>query len=62
MSFQLEKCDLFFFAYRNAQIGQLGVNANNRDLGEWLWKKSEEITGEKLCDLPNNFKFLKKSL
>ncbi|XP_055325566.1 uncharacterized protein LOC129579481 [Sitodiplosis mosellana] len=44
----------------DCQIGQPGANVNNRNIAEWLWKKSEEITGETLCDLPNNFKFLKK--
>lgn len=41
-------------------MGDIGSNANNEMTMEWLWKRSEEITGEGLCDLPNHFKFLKE--
>lgn len=46
----------------NTQIGQIGGNSDNETVSEWLWKRSEEITDETLCDLPNNFRFLKKSI
>lgn len=29
----------------DTQIGSCGKNAENEELGEWLWRKSEEITG-----------------
>lgn len=48
-----------FRSYRNTKIGEIGSNTNNDMIMEWLWKHSEEITGEHLCDLPNNFKFIK---
>lgn len=39
----------------------MGANSNNETAMEWLWNKSEEITGETLCDLPNNFKSLRQN-
>lgn len=51
----------FFCSNSNCQMGDIGSNANNEMIMEWLWKRSEEITGEGLCGLPNHFKFLKES-
>lgn len=50
-----------FQSNRNSQFGDMGSNANNDHAMEWLWKRSEEITGERLCDLPNNFKFINEN-
>lgn len=51
---------MFRCCARNTQIDQFGGEIENNSIMEWLWKTSEEITGEVLCDLPNNFKFMKK--